>query len=126
LSFSGRTGPYLEYSHARICSIIRKAKIKTAGKINFVKLHEKWEHDLILELAKFSEVLEKAARSYNPAVLADYLYNLAKIFSDFYRDVQVIKADPETKKARVALISAVKIVLEKGLNLLGMAAPEEM
>lgn len=126
LSFSGRTGPYLEYSHARICSIIRKAKIKTSGKINFKKLKEKWEYDLVINLAKFPEVLEKSARAYNPAALADYLYNLAKTFSDFYRDVQVIKADEETKKARIVLISAVKIVLTKGLGLLGIAAPEAM
>jgi arginyl-tRNA synthetase len=126
LSFSGRTGPYLEYSHARICSIIRKAKIKTAGKIDFGRLGEKWERDLVLHLAKFPEILEKAARGYNPAILADYLYYLAKTFSDFYRDVQVIKTDPETRKARVALVHAVKIVLAKGLNLLGISAPEAM
>lgn len=126
LSFAGRTGPYLEYSHARICSIIRKAKIKTAGKIDFGRLGEKWERDLVLHLAKFPEILEKSARGYNPAILADYLYDLAKTFSDFYRDVQVIKTDPETRKARVALVHAVKIVLAKGLNLLGIFASEAM
>lgn len=126
LSFVGRTGPYLEYSHARICSIIRKAKIKTAGKIDFGRLGEKWERDLVLHLAKFPEILEKAARGYNPAILANYLYDLAKTFSDFYRDVQVIKADPETRKARVALVHAVRIVLARGLNLLGISAPEAM
>lgn len=126
LSFSGRTGPYLEYSHARICSIIRKAGIKISGKVDFDKLREKWEYNLVVELAKFPEILEKAARAYNPAVLADYLYDLAKIFSDFYRDVKVIGADPEAEKARIALIGAVRIVLSKGLAILGMAAPEEM
>lgn len=126
LSFSGRTGPYLEYSHARICSIIRKAGIKISGKVDFDKLREKWEYNLVVELAKFPEILEKAARAYNPAVLADYLYDLAKIFSDFYRDVKVIGADPEAEKARIALIGAVRIVLSKGSAILGMAAPEEM
>ncbi len=126
LSFSGRTGPYLAYSHARICSIIRKAKIKTSGKIDFGKLREKWEYDLVTELSKFPEILEKAARGYSPAVLADYLYDLAKTFSDFYRDVKVLGADREAEKARIILISAVKIVLDKGLGLLGIAAPEEM
>lgn len=126
LSFSGRTGPYLEYSHARICSIIRKAGIKISGKIDFDKFREKWEYNLVIELAKFPEILEKAARTYSPAVLADYLYDLAKIFSDFYRDVKVIGADSEAGKARIALIYAVKIVLAKGLAILGMAAPEEM
>lgn len=126
LSFSGRTGPYLQYTHARICSIIRKAKVKKIDGGSFDKLKEKWEYDLTLHLAKFSETVEKSALDYNPAALADYLYNLAKIFSDFYRDVQVIGADPETKRARITLIAAVKIVLAKGLGLLGIAAPEEM
>ncbi|MBU1146165.1 arginine--tRNA ligase [Patescibacteria group bacterium] len=126
LRFEGYTAAYLQYTHARICSIIRKAKVKISGKIDFTKLHEKWEHDLTINLAKFPETLEKAASDYNPAVLAGYLYELAKTFSDFYRDVQVIKADPETKKARIALIFAVKTVLAKGLSILGIAAPEEM
>ncbi|MFA5129137.1 MAG: arginine--tRNA ligase [Patescibacteria group bacterium] len=126
LHFEGFTAAYLQYTHARICSIIRKAGIKISGKIDFDKFREKWEYNLVIELAKFPEILEKAARTYSPAVLADYLYDLAKIFSDFYRDVKVIGADPEAGKARIALIHAVKIVLAKGLAILGMAAPEEM
>ncbi len=126
LSFSGRTGPYLQYTHARICSVIRKAGIKPSGKIDFDKLREKWEYNLIIELAKFPEILEKAARAQSPAILADYLYDLAKIFSDFYRDVKVIGGDPAAEKTRIALIGAVKIVLAKGLELLGITAPEEM
>jgi len=126
LHFEGFTAAYLQYTHARICSIIRKAKIKISDKIDFDKFQEKWEYNLMIELAKFSDVLEKAARTYNPAVLADYLYDLARIFSDFYRDVKVIGVDPESEKARIALIGAVKIVLAKGLGVLGIAAPEEM
>jgi arginyl-tRNA synthetase len=129
LSFTGRTGPYLQYTHARICSILEKAKA-TRGQaprsVSFDKLKEKWEYDLIIHLTKFSTILEEAAHSYNPAVLADYLYNLAKIFSDFYRDVHVLRADEKTKKARLALILAIKIVLAKGLNLLGIEAPDKM
>ncbi|MBI5072021.1 arginine--tRNA ligase [Candidatus Falkowbacteria bacterium] len=126
LRFEGFTAAYLQYTHARICSIIRKAGIKISGKIDFDKFQEKWEYNLMVELAKFPEILEKAARTYNPAVLADYLHDLAKIFSDFYRDVKVIDADLEAQKARIALIGAVKIVLAKGLGVLGIAAPEEM
>lgn len=126
LRFEGFTAAYLQYTHARICSIIRKAKVKKIGKVNFDKLQEKWEYNLVIELVKFPEILEKAARNYNPAVLADYLYNLAKVFSDFYRDVKVIGLDPEIEKARVALVEGVKTVLAKGLNILGIDAPKEM
>ncbi|MFA5413734.1 MAG: arginine--tRNA ligase [Patescibacteria group bacterium] len=126
LHFEGFTAAYLQYTHARICSIIRKAKIKISDKIDFDKFQEKWEYNLMIELAKFPDILEKAALAYNPAVLADYLYGLARAFSDFYRDVKVIGTDPEAQKARIALIDAVKIVLVKGLNVLGIAAPEEM
>jgi len=126
LHFEGLTAAYLQYTHARICSIIRKAGIEISGKIDFDKLREKWEYNLVIGLAKFPDVLEKAALSYSPAVLADYLYDLAKIFSDFYRDVKVIGGDPSAEKTRIALIGAVKIVLAKGLGLLGIAAPEEM
>jgi arginyl-tRNA synthetase len=126
LSFSGRTGPYLQYTHARICSILKKAKIKMPKTASLDKLKEKWEYDLVLQLAKFPNAIEASAKAYNPAILSDYLYNLAKVFSDFYRDVHVLRADEETKKARLVLISAVKIVLQKGLKLLGIAAPEVM
>lgn len=126
LHFEGFTAAYLQYTHARICSIMRRAETKISGKIDFDKFQEKWEYNLMVMLAKFPETLEKAAQAYNPAVLADYLYNLAKIFSDFYRDVKVIGGNPEAEKARIALIGAVKIVLANGLGILGMAAPEEM
>ena len=129
LSFVGRTGPYLQYTYARICSILKKAKMLKEIKItsvSFDELQEKWEYDLILHLAKFPEAVENSAKLYNPAILADHLYNLSKIFSDFYRDVHVLKAREETKRARIILISCIKIVLEKGLDLLGIAAPEKM
>ncbi len=126
LHFEGFTAAYLQYTHARICSIIRKAGTKISGKVDFDKFQEKWEYNLMVLLAKFPEILEKAAGARNPAVLADYLYDLAKAFSDFYRDVKVIGADLEAERARVALIDAVKIVLANGLGILGIAAPEEM
>jgi arginyl-tRNA synthetase len=126
LRFEGFTAAYLQYTHARICSILKKAGIKKTAAANFDKLKEKWEYELAFALAKFPGMVEKAASAYNPAVLADYLYELAKVFSDFYRDVRVLGADKETVAARIALISAVKTVLAKGLGLLGIAAPEKM
>ncbi len=130
LSFVGRTGPYLQYTYARICSILNKAKAMCEAKImadeHLDKLKEKWEYNLTLQLAKFGETVEKSAISYNPAILADYLYNLAKIFSDFYRDVHVLRAGEDIKRARIILISCVKLVLGKGLSLLGIETLSEM
>lgn len=126
LRFDGFTAAYLQYTHARICSVLEKSGVKKIGIANLDRLKEKWEYSLSLELGKFPEAVEKAAGSYNPAVLAEYLYGLAKIFSDFYRDVKVLGAEKETVIARLALLSAVKIVLVRGLGLLGIAAPEKM
>jgi len=129
LRFEGFTAAYIQYTYARICSILRKAgaakKIKFL-KINFESLKEVNEHKLSMALAKFSEAIEKSAIVYNPAILAEYLHNLAKCFNDFYRDVPVLKADNEVRLARVALLEATRIVLLRGLSLLGIEAPERM
>ncbi len=126
LSFEGFTAAYLQYTHARICSILKKVGTGKIDSAHLDKLKEKWEYNLSFALAKFPETLEKSAAAYNPAVLADYLYELAKVFSDFYRDVRVLGADRETVGARLALINAVKIVLAKGLKILGIVAPDKM
>ncbi|OGF21608.1 arginine--tRNA ligase [Candidatus Falkowbacteria bacterium RIFOXYB2_FULL_38_15] len=129
LRFEGFTAAYIQYTYARISSIIRKAgaaKKIQFSKIEFGNLKEISEHKLSIALAKFSEAIEKASASYNPATLAEYLYSLAKCFNDFYRDVPVLKADNEVRLARVALLEATRIVLENGLNLLGIEAPERM
>jgi arginyl-tRNA synthetase len=126
LSFDGFTAAYLQYTHARVCSILKKVGVKKINVSSLDKLKEKWEYSLSLELGKFPEVIKQASALYNPAILADYLYSLAKIFSDFYRDVRVLGAGREIVAARLALLSAVKIVLAKGLDLLGIAAPDKM
>lgn len=126
LRFDGFTAAYLQYTHARICSIVEKSGVKNIKTANLDKLNERWEYELSAALAKFSDMVVKAAEAYSPAVLADYLYELAKIFSDFYRDVRVIGAEQETTRARLALVLAVRVVLAKGMELLGVDVLEKM
>lgn len=127
LSFDGFTGPYLEYTIARISSILRKAN---SGKIgtgaDYKLLGKPEEQKLIKELARFPEVLAAAARDFQMSLLPRYLYDLAKSFAEFYHILPVLKAEEETREARLALIQAVKIVLSKGLEILGIEPVEEM
>lgn len=126
LSFTGQTGPYLQYVHARINSIFAKAKTKVSSRVDFSVLTGDDEFELVKLLARFPKVIDTAVKKYDPSELANYLYQLAKTFSGFYENVPVISADDKAKKARLLLISDVKIVLATGLDLLGISALEKM
>ncbi len=126
ISFDGETGPYVQYAHARICSIIEKYGKKLPTTADFSLLKEKEEQLLIRLLSRFPATVEAAAGNYKPLLIARYLLDLAQAFNNFYHQHQIIKADEETKKARLLLISAVRQVLRNGLGLLAMEAPERM
>lgn len=127
LSLQGRTGPYLQYMLVRIRSIIKMSKIKPGGKIDYKQLQTPLEHQLIILLGDFPEVLKQSAENYNPSLLAKYLYNLAKTFSAFYREHKVLDYEnPKQTVARLKLITGIELVLEKGLRLLGIECPESM
>ncbi len=132
LSFEGNSGPYLQYTYARIKSIERKAKknrnTKTQKhKIDYGLLSNVAEVRLIKTLGKFEEAISNAGESYQPAVIANYLLDLAAEFNHFYHQCQVL--DPEhleISRARLVLITKVAEVLEQGLDLLGIEVVEEM
>lgn len=126
LSFAGRTGPYLQYTQARIGSILKKARITDAKKLDFTKLAEPEEQRLVFVLAQFPEIVEASASKYDPAIIAKYIYDLASEFNNFYHKHQVLKAEGEIKQARLALIKAVRIIIQDGLELLGIESPTEM
>jgi len=127
LAFNGKTGPYLQYVHARICSIFDKEKIKLTSRVDFSVLDNDLEFNLTKLLARFPEVICRSAQNHDPSVLANYLYELAKLFSLFYEQLPILKAeDKRIKKARLVLISEIRIVLAQGLYLLGISAPEKM
>jgi len=125
LAFDGDTGPYLLYAIARINSILRKEEI-VKQKINYKLLNHPAERKLILQLAKFDETVTLAAKEYAPARLCAYLLELARLFSTFYHDVPVLKAEEKTKAARLALVMKVQQVLIEGLQLLNIDSVDEM
>ena len=122
----GRTGPYLQYVIARINSIFAKQNNKPSGRVDFSALTGETELALIKMLARFPLISAQAAENYQPSLLANFLYDLAKAFSSFYEHAPVLKAGVETKKARLLLIYDVKIVLNLGLALLGIPILEKM
>ena len=125
LSFEGETGPYVQYTHARACSILRKAG-KIEGKIKYTALQTASEQNILTKLMNFPDIVDDAAKNYRPHVLCHYLIELAQAFNEFYHSCPVISEDKELMTARRQLVETVRQVLENGLNLLGIEAPEEM
>jgi arginyl-tRNA synthetase len=123
LSFDGDTGPYLQYAHARICSILDKAKNYAAGNILITNEHEE---ALVLKALGFGDMVELSFETFSPHKLCGYLRELAAIFSVFYENCPVIKAEENLRASRISLIVLIRNILATGLNLLGIAAPEKM
>jgi len=126
LNFEGDSGPYLQYAYARICSILRKADIKVDNKIDYNLLDTEEEIELVKKLGMFPKVVKSASEELRPNLIANYIFELSSLFSNFYNTCPVLKAGPETKKARLVLIECVKKVLRNGLGLLGIEVLEKM
>jgi len=117
---------YIQYAHARICSILRKKKPGLFSSTNSKLLVEEAELDLIKDLIKFPEVILKTAKDYQVQRLAQYSIDIADAFHRFYEKCQVIGEKPRLTQARLSLTLATKIVLKNTLNLMGISAPEKM
>ena len=127
IDFNGNTGPFIQYTHARIRSILRKAEEAgiEAG-LRDVELSPK-EIRLVQLLNLYPQKLADAAANFSPAVMANYAYDLAKEFNQYYHDTQILReADAELRSNRLALIAAVADVLSASMNLLGIELPERM
>jgi len=122
LNFDGNTGPYLLYSYARANSIVKKVK-KKSKEIKIVDLKEQ-EIDLIKKLGDFPEVVKKSNRDLAPNLIANYIYDLAQAFNEFYHECPVLGSAEEG--LRLKLVEAFKIVMKSGLNLLGIQEIDEM
>ncbi|MGL4981886.1 MAG: arginine--tRNA ligase [Treponemataceae bacterium] len=120
LSFSGNTGPYLQYMGARICSILRKAgEIQISTDVDCSLLSHSAEWELIKNLGNFSEIIEKAALHKNPAEIAMFLYTVAKNFSTFYHDCPILSCESkDLMEARLYLVHCTKIVLQTAMPLI--------
>lgn len=129
LAFTGKTGPYLQYTFARIQSVLRKAAdhgSNGAGRADVSLLVQPAEWKLVLLLAEFPEIVAMSAAGRDPSVVAKYCYDLSKSFAELYEILPVLKADPTVRRARLSLLRAVGTVLGRGLWLLGIPAPKEM
>ncbi|MEK7102410.1 MAG: arginine--tRNA ligase, partial [Patescibacteria group bacterium] len=148
LAFDGYTGPYVQYSYARIASILRKARelvilseaknpvrMKVMKRDSIASPSARLQNDsltepeakrVLLMLARFWDTVEEARITYNPAVLCRYLYETAKSFTDFYSKHKVLCDDPNQRLARLTLCQATQGTLEAGMNILGIPCLEEM
>lgn len=127
LSFEGDTGPYLQYSYARINSILKKYGKDIPLNVDVSVLKDNIEFELVKDLAAFQKIVEKSLDEYSPNILANYLYGISKKFSNFYNNCAVLNADgEELVKARILLIYATKQVIKNGLGLLGIETVEYM
>ena len=126
VDFQGNTGPFIQYTYARIQSILRKATFNYSAEVSDVELHIK-EKELIKQLELYPDVIEQAATNYSPALIANYTYDLVKEFNSFYQNVSILGESNQTKKIlRVQLAQNVAKVIKSSFKLLGIHVPNRM
>lgn len=128
IDFNGNTGPFIQYTHARICSILRKAQQQgfSTSMPDSAELSAK-EIRLVKILSSYPQKVSEAASALSPALIANYCYDLAKEFNQYYHDTGILKEpDANLRSMRLALISALASVLRRGMNILGIELPERM
>ena len=127
VDFQGNTGPFIQYTYARIQAILRKSPLEIDNEVPLdYQLHDK-EKSLVKHLQLFPEVIQQAAANYTPALVANYVYDLVKEFNSFYQNVSILGAETAIEiKFRVQLSRAVANTIKNALSLLGIAVPERM
>ncbi|OGV43338.1 MAG: arginine--tRNA ligase [Lentisphaerae bacterium GWF2_57_35] len=129
LALDGNSAPYLQYAYARIASVQDKYRERFPGKDPSaypIRLTEPVERKLAIRLVRFGDSVAQAAAAYRPNYLADYLYDLAQVYSSFYQTVPFLKAEEGVRESRVRLCALVAKTLRMGLNLLGIETPERI
>ena len=124
LALEGNSGPYLQYAHARVRSLLAKAGDGPAAKAFAVA--EPSERRLALQLVEFPGAVVRAAEAYKPSVLADYLFQTAQLYSSFYQSTPVLKSEEPTRSSRLALCALFGDILRLGLSLLGIETPDHI
>jgi arginyl-tRNA synthetase len=129
LALDGNSAPYLQYAYARIASVQDKFRDQFPG-VDLSKfpihLGEPIERTLAVMILQFPELVVRAAESYKPSVLADYLYGLSSAYSTFYQNVPFLKAPEGVRESRVNLCAVVARILRQGLNLMGIETPDRI
>lgn len=126
LNFDGETGPYAQYTHARCCSVLRKANGYDKANVDCSLLSGEAETALIKAIAAFPETVKAAAEKYEPYLISREVIDVCSCFNKFYYDCRIMDDDPAVRNARLALCDAARICIKNGLYLIGLEAPERM
>jgi len=126
IDFNGHTGPFIQYTHARICSVLRKADIAYDQNVNGLQLNA-LERELIQWIYGFEDAVKEAGKLHNPSVVANYIYELVKCFNRFFHDHSILKEEnKEIKVFRLQLAKSCGRVIANGMEMLGIKVPERM
>ncbi|MFM6975412.1 MAG: arginine--tRNA ligase [Sphingobacteriaceae bacterium] len=127
IDFQGNTGPFIQYTHARICSVLAKATYTGNETFHFPGVLTATERDLLVLLNQYNSVLQNAAKEHSPALIANYSYELAKLYNKFYHEEPILKSEDQNLKTfRLALSSATSAVIKRAMALLGIEVPDRM
>jgi arginyl-tRNA synthetase len=127
-SFEGDTGPYLQYAHARLCSITRRAALSESeiSTANLSLLTEPHALDLIRVISQYPDVVQNTLKTLEPTTILTYLFKMTHTLSSSYDHLRIVGSEKELMKARMALYDAARIVLNNGMKLLGLSPVERM
>ena len=132
LNFDGETGPYVQYTHARCASLLRRAgddvveKAASCKDVNYQLINSDNAHELVKLIYAYPDVVEAAGEKYEPSMVTRHIVDIAQAFNRFYHDEHIVTDNEEEKIAKIALVLATKAVIRNGLMLLGVNAPERM
>ncbi len=125
IDFNGNTGPFIQYTHARICSLLRKGNLENQNFEHYT--FEPIEKAIFKQITEFSSVIQQAAKTLSPALVANYVYDLVKLYNNFYQNIPILKEENTTTlQFRLHLSQLTGIVIKNGMQLLGIQVPERM
>ncbi|UIR56676.1 arginine--tRNA ligase [Sphingobacterium sp. SRCM116780] len=127
VDFQGNTGPFIQYTYARIKSVLSKANFDDNATVSIPSSISAYERDLIMSLGNFPSIIEISAQEFSPAQMSNYIYDVAKLYNKFYHEETILKAEIEdVKNFRLHLSASSARIIAKGMNLLGIEVPERM
>ncbi len=126
LNFDGETGPYVQYTHARCASVLRKAEGLEMADMDYAALSDDWSQELLRQLSRFPDIVRESANRYEPSIITRAVTELCKAYNKFYFENRILDGEASVRSARVGLTKAVMQTIKTGLTLIGMQAPERM